>query len=67
MANVDFPVDPEALACFVGAQEDRAVRAVALVIKDEAIVLKATLASSDDVGADFDGLIAGVGLEVTSG
>jgi hypothetical protein len=67
MANVDFPVAEEALACFRAAQEDRSVRAVALTIKDEAIVLKTSYASTGDVGTDFDGLVAGAGLEATNG
>jgi len=67
MANVDFPVAEEATAAFLGAQEDRSVRAVALTIRDEAIVLKQCMAATGDVGADFDGLVAGVGLETSSG
>ena len=46
MANVSLVVAPEAASAFLAAQEEKSVRALVLVIENEAIVLKTSVASS---------------------
>ena len=67
MANVAFKCTEDATAAFLAAQEDRSVRALALGIESECIVLRKSMSAGSRIENDFDSIIEGCGLTNESG
>lgn len=61
MANVALHSDSAASA-FLAAQENKSVRSLLLGIESEAFVVRGTQTASSDVQADFDSIVASLGL-----